>query len=104
MHSYKKAAALITAAAISFSMLAGCGKSDGNADETAAETTQADAAQEQLADVYVNPDWSYGQVAIGGGGFVTGIVSTCEAGLFYARTDVGGAYRWDDSEKKMDST
>ena len=100
MHSYKKAAALITAAAISFSMLAGCGKSDGNADETTAETTQADTAQEQLADVYVNPDWSYGQVAIGGGGYVTGIVSTCEAGLFYARTDVGGAYKWDDSEKK----
>ena len=45
-------------------------------------------------------EWSYSQLAMGGGGFVTGVFSTCEEGVYYARTDVGGAYRWDkDSEK-----
>lgn len=46
----------------------------------------------------------FGQVAIGGGGFVTGLISSpAEANLFYARTDVGGVYRWIEETKSWKS-
>jgi xyloglucan-specific exo-beta-1,4-glucanase len=41
-------------------------------------------------------NYKWDNVAMGGGGFVSGIVtSKSERGVVYARTDVGGAYRYD---------
>lgn len=43
-------------------------------------------------------NYHWDSVAIGGGGFVSGIIpAKSERGVVYARTDVGGAYRWDEN-------
>ena len=40
-------------------------------------------------------------VKVGAGGFIPGIVfSRVERGLVYLRSDMGGCYRWDDSQKQ----
>lgn len=42
-----------------------------------------------------NPAYSWKSVEISGGGFVSGLLfHPAQPGLLYARTDVGGAYRW----------
>ena len=42
--------------------------------------------------------YTWNPLPIGGGGFVTGIFpAKTQQGVVYARTDVGGAYRWDSS-------
>ena len=39
--------------------------------------------------------YEWGSLPVGGGGFVSGIITTeTDDTLIYARTDVGGAYRW----------
>ena len=40
-------------------------------------------------------NYEWGSLPLGGGGFVSGVVAhPTEKNLFYARTDVGGLYRW----------
>ncbi|WP_440239504.1 hypothetical protein, partial [Cytophaga sp.] len=45
--------------------------------------------------------YKWDNVAIGGGGFVSGIItSKTEQNVMFCRTDVGGAYRWDATNTK----
>ena len=49
-------------------------------------------------------DFSWSNVSMGGGGFVSAVIaSSVDKGLFYARTDVGGAYRWNESAARWES-
>ncbi|GAA1449903.1 xyloglucanase [Nocardiopsis tropica] len=67
----------------------------------AAAGTTAGAAPSGLSPAQDAYTWDNAQIA--GGGFVPGIVfSETEPGLAYARTDIGGAYRWDTATERWD--
>ncbi len=82
----KTAMAVITAASI---CLSGCAVSTEENVESTGNISQS-----------TGTGWDLHQVAMGGGGFVSGVFATDEKGLYYARTDVGGAYRYDSEAEK----
>lgn len=50
------------------------------------------------APVSMDVEYKYGRLAIGGGGFVSGLLYDANTGVKMARTDVGGAYMWNASD------
>jgi hypothetical protein len=52
-------------------------------------------------DILASEPYTWKNVQIAGGGFVPGIVfNPTERNLIYARTDIGGAYRWNESTQR----
>ena len=97
----KKSIAAFAAAAMCFAVLTGCNDKTSEPDVT--DSAVSESSETAEASAMVNTEWSYGQVAIGGGGFVTGVYSTCEENVYYAKTDVGGAYVWSEDEQMWKS-
>lgn len=89
---YKKTMAFISAAVLAAGLLTACGSPKTSKEDSTEPTTEDETP--------VSGTVTAGQVAMGGGGFVTGLISTNESGVYYARTDVGGAYRWDKNKSR----
>ncbi len=100
--SAKKALAAMLSAVMCVTLMTGCNGGTSSTPVPDGGESTTTSGEEQLPEP-VDTGWTYGQVAMGGGGFVTGVFSTCEEGVFYARTDVGGAYRWDNEKQQWKS-
>ncbi|MGX5187919.1 WD40/YVTN/BNR-like repeat-containing protein [Streptomyces avermitilis] len=69
----------------------------GTAAAAALTAVPAVGSQAHAAETTTGPSYRWRNAVIGGTGFVTGVLfHPSVRGLAYARTDIGGAYRWDD--------
>lgn len=105
---YRKITAAILAVATAI-CAAGCngGDNSGTGESTASGNTDSSMTSDNTStdnnQATAQSQFTFSQVAMGGGGFVGGVFATSEEGLYYARTDVGGAYRYNKDTQKWES-
>ena len=91
-----KQKSLYVMAGMATALLAACGGngSDGGADPAAVSASRKPVAAAATGTAIPTAKWM--NVKFGGGGYVPGLVfHPTSANVLYARTDVGGTYRWD---------
>ena len=108
---YRKITAVILAVATAI-CAAGCNGGDnsgtsGTGDSAVSGNTESsvtgDTSTTDNNQATPQAQFTFSQVAMGGGGFVSGVFATSEEGLYYARTDVGGAYRYNKDTQKWEA-
>ena len=97
---YRKITAVILAVATAI-CAAGCNGNDNSGTSSSGDVTSSGSGDSSMTSDNTTSggnsgtaqaQFTFSQVAMGGGGFVSGVFATSEQGLYYARTDVGGAY------------
>ena len=81
---HRKILSILLAAATAVSV-AGCSKNETSGSESSAPDDSSSPAGEPTASNMSTNGWEFNQVAIGGGGFVSGVFATSQEGLYYAR-------------------
>src|SRR3954453_12178196 len=95
--SYFASVAALFAAATSLGCVVCPCKNRSPATPSAARSSSGSSAKSKAMD---SAAYQWKNATILGGGFVTGVIfSTVEKNLVYARTDIGGAYRYDPTNK-----
>ena len=108
---YRKITAVILAVATAI-CAAGCNGNDNSGTSSSGDVTSSGNGDSSITSDNATSggnsgtpqaQFTFSQVAMGGGGFVSGVFATSEEGLYYARTDVGGSYRYNKDTQKWEA-
>lgn len=108
---YRKITAVILAVATAI-CAAGCNGNDNSGTSSSSDVTSSGNGDSSMTSDNTTSggnsgtpqaQFTFSQVAMGGGGFVSGVFATSEEGLYYARTDVGGSYRYNKDTQKWEA-
>ena len=108
---YRKITAVILAVATAI-CAAGCNGNDNSGTSSSGDVTSSGRGDSSMTSDNTTSggnsgtpqaQFTFSQVAMGGGGFVSGVFATSEEGLYYARTDVGGSYRYNKDTQKWEA-